>query len=509
MRPGWGSIRPVRRIICVLAAVACLLAQRPAAGADIPADLAALAPAIEKNLTTAIVGFWYPKSIDRQYGGYLVDFDASGRFKGEAPKMIVTQARMLWLSSRLIREGRGGADMRDYARQGYRFLMDHMWDAEHGGFYWEVDRTGTKIAAPHKHLYGQSFGLYALSEYARATGDSAALADATKLFDLLEAKAHDPRYGGYVEFFSRDWSAEPTDVTPYLGVPHGVKTMNTHLHLMEALTAYYRATKSPLAATRLAELITIQSNTVVRKANGACTDQYARDWGPAPAGATPYLGGGPDLKLMNTHLHLMEAVSTFYRASHSDLAAKRLAELITIQSNTVVRKAVGACTDQYERDWAPRLTAETSRVSYGHDLENIWLLVDAHDALGLPIAPQQDLFRTLFANALAHGYDRQGGGFYDSGPLGLDADRRAKTWWVQAESLVSALTMYRLTGDTQYADVFRQTWQFVNDKQTDWTSGEWFEAVAPDGTTGGDKAHRWKAGYHNGRALLECLRLIK
>jgi mannobiose 2-epimerase len=426
----------MRRIAYVLLTAACLFAQRPVARADTPADLRALAPAVEKNLTTAILGFWYPKSIDREFGGYIVDFDAAGRFKGQAPKMIVTQARMLWLSSRLIREGRGGSEMREYARQGYRFLMDHMWDAEHGGFYWEVDRTGTKVAAPHKHLYGQSFGLYALSEYARATGDKAALADATRLFTLLEAKAHDATYGGYVEFFSRDWSAEPADVMPYLGVPHGVKTMNTHLHLMEALTTFYRASQLPLAATRLAELITIQSNTVVRKANGACTDQYARDW-------------------------------------------------------------------------TPRLAPDVARASYGHDLENIWLLVDAHDALGLPIAPQEDLFRTLFANALAYGYDRQAGGFYDSGALGFDADRRGKTWWVQAEALVSALTMYKLTGDSQYADVFRQTWQFVNDKQTDWTSGEWFEAVAPDGSTGGDKAHRWKAGYHNGRALLECLRLLK
>jgi cellobiose epimerase len=425
----------MRCLLCALLMTACLLDERVGLDVARPPDLRTLAPAIEKNLTSAILGFWYPKSIDREHGGYVVDFDAAGRFKGEAPKMIVTQARMLWLSSRLLREGRGGPDMREAARQGYRFLMDHMWDAEYGGFYWEVDRAGTKVVAPHKHLYGQSFGLYALSEYARATGDKAAIADATRLFTLLDARAHDTMYGGYVEFFSRDWSAEPADVMPYLGVPHGVKTMNTHLHLMEALTAYYRASQSPLGATRLAELITIQSNTVVRKASGACTDQYARNW-------------------------------------------------------------------------TPRLAPDVARASYGHDLENIWLLVDALDALGQPVAPHDDLFRTLFANALAHGYDRQAGGFYDSGPLGLDADRRGKVWWVQAESLVSALTMYKLTADPQYADVFRQTWQFVNEKQTDWTSGEWFETVAPDGTTGGDKAHRWKAGYHNGRALLECLRLL-
>lgn len=413
---------------------AALLAH-PAASQSLPADVRALSPAIEKNLNEAVLAFWYPRSIDATYGGFAIDFDAAGRPKGEAPKMIVTQARMVWLSSRLIREGRGGSAMRDAARQGYRFLMDHMWDAQYGGFYWEVDRRGTTVVSPLKHLYGQAFGLYALSEYARATGDAQALADAGRLFDLLEAKAHDAKYGGYVEFF-------------------------------------------------------------------------ARDWGPAPDGAMPYLGVPPRVKTMNTHLHLLEAVTAYYRASHLPLAATRLAELVTIQSNTVVRKSIGACTDQYERDWTPRLGADVARASYGHDLENIWLLADALDALGQPPGPYLDLFRTLFANAVAHGYDRQGGGFFDSGPLGQDADRRTKTWWVEAEALVSALTMYRLTADATYLDAFRGTWRFVNETQTDWTSGEWYESVSPDGAGHGDKGHRWKAAYHNGRALLECLRLL-
>jgi mannobiose 2-epimerase len=399
-------------------------------------DVRSLAPAIERNLREAVLAFWYPRVIDREHGGYLIDFDASGRFKGGAPKMIVTQARMLWLSARLMREGRADDVVREAARVGYRFLMDRMWDREHGGFYWEVDRAGDTVVAPHKHLYGQAFGLYALSEYALATGDPRVLADADRLFTLLEQRAHDQQYGGYLEFF-------------------------------------------------------------------------ARDWGPPPAGVMPYLGGTPGLKLMNTHLHLMEAMTTFYRASHQPRAAERLSELITIQSNTVVRKNLGACTDQYGRDWTPRLDGDAARASYGHDLENIWLLVEAHEALGRPVAPLIDLFRTLFAYSLAHGYDRVQGGFYDSGPLGQDADRRGKTWWVEAEALVSALTMLRLTADGAYARVFAETWRFVDERQTDWQSGEWFERVTPEGRGVGDKAHRWKAGYHNGRALLECLRLLK
>jgi mannobiose 2-epimerase len=81
---------------------------------------------------------------------------------------------------------------------------------------------------------------------------------------------------------------------------------------------------------------------------------------------------------------------------------------------------------------------------------------------------------------------------------------------VQAEALVSAATMFELTRDPRYAEVFTRTWEFVNTKQTDWASGEWHEAIDSDGRPrGGNKAHIWKAGYHNGRALIESIERIK
>jgi mannose/cellobiose epimerase-like protein (N-acyl-D-glucosamine 2-epimerase family) len=151
-----------------------------------------------------------------------------------------------------------------------------------------------------------------------------------------------------------------------------------------------------------------------------------------------------------------------------------------------------------------------TRVSYGHDLENIWLVVDALHALDQPTAPYHDLFRTVFEYALRHGFDGEAGGFFESGLPGKPADRLDKVWWVQAEALVSALTMFDLTRDARYVDVFSRTWEFVNTKQTDWTSGEWYETIQPDGRPrAGNKAHQWKAGYHNGRALIEAVERIR
>jgi cellobiose epimerase len=393
-------------------------------------------PRLERILTENIAPFWYDKSLDREHGGYIIDFDGQGTRKRPGTKMIVTQARTVWLFSRLARAGYRRDEYLEAADVGYRFLKDKMWDQDHGGFYWEVDVTGDRQLKPNKHLYGQSFALYALSEYYLASGKQEVLDFAVRFFNLLEAKAYDKTYGGYIESFEPDW----TETT---------------------------------------------------------------------AGENTYMGTPPSLKLMNTHLHLMEAITTFYRASKLPVARERLLELVNIQSNTVVRKSLGGCTDKYDRNWSPRLDADYAQVSYGHDIENIWLLMDTCNTIGLSNYPFGDLYETLFDYSLAYGHDGTEGGFYYTGPFNQPATDRSKSWWVQAEALVSALHMYRFTNDPKYLAIFEKTFEFIEEHLVDSENGEWHHIITPDGTIRGDKASPWKAGYHNGRAVIECIEILK
>ncbi len=424
------------RIRFIAGAVLILITAAVAQAQD-PVSLSEYLPRLEKNLKQNIIPFWMGKSLDTKYGGYFLyfDYDGSPMRTGEATKMIVTQARQVWLFSRLVRAGYGGKEYLDAADLGYRFLRDRMWDANNGGFYWEVDVTGEKRLNPRKHLYGQSFALYALSEYYLASQKKDVLDLAIRLFDLLEAKSHDTIYGGYVEYFNEDWTAPP----PNEDSPMGLE---------------------------------------------------------------------PNLKLMNTHLHLLEAMTAFYRASKLPFARERLLELIAIESDTVVRKGLGACTDQYERDWRPRLGGERARVSYGHDVENVWLLIDACEAAGISAYPHLDLFRALWSNTLKFGYDKELGGVFNWGGFSQAASNRQKSWWAQAETIVSALYMYRMTRDPKYLSIFGQTYDFIERYFVDWKNGEWFETVQGK-QAGGGKAHAWKAGYHNGRAMIESIQLIK
>jgi mannobiose 2-epimerase len=398
---------------------------------------AEIAPRLQKILLENVVPFWLARSLDSANGGYTINFDVAGKPNGQTSKGLVVQTRMIWFWSRLARSGLAEPtyqreQLLEAADLGYRFLRDKMWDAEHGGFYWEVDVSGNQPLRADKHLYGQAFALYALAEYSLARGDQESLDLALRLFDLIETKAHDERYGGYRESFHADWTMAGEDAL--MNVPARLKTMNTHLHLLEALT-------------------------------------------------------------------------TLLDASHSPRVRERLLELVTIQSNTVIRRDLVAATDRYERDWTP--LAGDERVAYGHDLENLWLLMAANRSTGTSNHLLLDLYKSLFDHSLRYGLDRGQGGFYRRGAFHRRANERAKVWWVQAEALIASLWMYEFTGQPLYWDTFLGTLDFIEKYQVDWKNGEWHANVDPGGSVYGDKADIWKAAYHNGRAMIECLEALE
>ncbi|WP_226483323.1 AGE family epimerase/isomerase [Natrinema amylolyticum] len=404
---------------------------------------------LERTLTDNVLDFWFPRSIDDEHGGFITSYDEYGEFAGNDDKQVVTQARMVWLTARLARDGYGD-EYREIADHGFAFLIDEMWDETHGGFVWEVRRDGT-TTKPNKHLYGQSFGLYALSEYYRATGDGEAADYAHELVDLMDEYAKDDEHGGYVEYFTPDW--EP------------ITEGQTYLENIEP------------------------------------------DWSPKESGDSVL---DPTLKLMNTHLHLMEAFTTYYEAFGTDRGRERLHKLLDILTNTVYRKKRGFCTDKYDPDWSPKLDDEAFQVvSYGHDLETVWLAMEAADALGHSRDLYREYFETLWDYSLEYGYDEEHGGFYFYGGFDEPASFRVKAWWVQAECMTSALRTYECTGDDRYLDVFADTWDFLDEHQIDREHGEWHSGVDDDLEPVGRKGAVYKAAYHNGRALLECIAALK
>ncbi|MEM1715881.1 MAG: AGE family epimerase/isomerase [Thermofilaceae archaeon] len=384
---------------------------------------------LARILRENIIPFWY-RTIDWRNGGYILNHDVAGKPLGKATKMVVTQARMVWYFSHLYRSRWAGREALEAAEHGFGFLKDKMWDGEYGGFFWEVSEGGDVIR-DFKHLYGQAFGLYAVSEYALASGVKEARGFAGEVFEIIE-RAHDDAYGGFHEAFSRDWS--------------------------------------PLQAQ-------------------------------SPVGPT-------GSKTMNTHLHLMEAYMTFYELTGSQSAKQRLLEMILIMANAVVDTRSGACVDLHDSSWRPLPVFGEYRVSYGHNLEALWLTADACQLTGVPVGLLEKHFETVYDYCARYGFDHEKGGVYDSGPLNRPADRLEKVWWVQAESLVAMLYLYKITRRERYLRDFEKQLNWIEGYQVDWENGDWFEVVLPDGRRGGLKAHVWKAAYHNGRAMIKSIQVL-
>ena len=150
------------------------------------------------------------------------------------PKGLIVNSRILWAFS-AAHQVRPEPVYAEMAERAFDFVMNKFWDARHGGAFWRLDDAG-KVIDDSKKTYGQAFYIYALTEFYRAFGRPAALDRAKELFELIEHHAHDAKFGGYIEVCNRDWSAAGADARLSEKDMNEKKSMNNHLHVLEAYT---------------------------------------------------------------------------------------------------------------------------------------------------------------------------------------------------------------------------------------------------------------------------------
>lgn len=261
--------------------------------ADVPdkAALARLADEMDAHFQKHILDAWFPRCIDKENGGYIASFGRDWTVGKERDKFLVFQARMTWVTSQVAMQRPKLADTyRPYALLGVTQL-EKMWDPQSGGLFWGVDAKG-QITPQHgerKHLYGISFGIYGLSAAYKATNDKRALDLALKTFRWMDEKAHDGKYGGYNELLARDGTpimtpdllARPSDRTGFPNTIPGYKSQNTHIHLLESITALYEVSKDDLVKQRLEELLALVRDRIAVEP-GCLNLFFTPDWRPVP-----------------------------------------------------------------------------------------------------------------------------------------------------------------------------------------------------------------------------------
>ncbi|OPJ58276.1 cellobiose 2-epimerase [Clostridium oryzae] len=180
-----------------------------------------------------IARYW-SKMMDKEYGGYYGYVDYNLNLDKKSPKGGILNSRILWFSSSLYCLNKD-KDALTMAQQAYEFLKTKLWDNEYKGIYWLVDYDGSLLDT-RKHSYCQAFAIYGLTQYYRATGSKEALNLAIEIYNLIEKYCKDQN--GYTEEFTREWKTKENEMLSENGVMTE-KTMNTHLHILEAYTVLY------------------------------------------------------------------------------------------------------------------------------------------------------------------------------------------------------------------------------------------------------------------------------
>ena len=231
--------------------------------------------AVRNELEKNLVPFWLERAVDAEHGGFIGQMSNDGTIDPEAPKGLILNARILWTFSALYRFNKDPRCQK-MARRAFDYLDNHFWDSSEGGAFWLLDFRGHPLD-DKKKIYGQAFYIYALAEYYQAVEDSSALERAMEIFDLIEKFSHDQVYGGYIEVCNRDWSIAE-DLRLSDKDMNEKKSMNNHLHLLEAYTNLYRIRPDSLLRERLIEIIDIFDRRITDPATGHMNHFFDQQW---------------------------------------------------------------------------------------------------------------------------------------------------------------------------------------------------------------------------------------
>ena len=211
------------------------------------------------ELTQNILPYWTARMTDPR-GGFYGRRDGNDILVADAPKGLILNSRILWTFSQAYRMT-GSQEYLDAATRAKDYILERFVDREFGGAYWSVSADGSPLDTK-KQFYAIAFAVYGLAEYYRAVGGDA-LEAAIALYRSIEQHSFDPSLGGYIEACTREWGPIE-DMRLSDKDENFAKTMNTHLHILEAYTGLYRVWKDHDLHDRLANLIRLFLDRIIQ-----------------------------------------------------------------------------------------------------------------------------------------------------------------------------------------------------------------------------------------------------
>jgi len=374
------------------------------------------------------------------------------------------------------------------------FWMDRMIDNEHGGFYGYADNNGTiKKNAPKAAVMNTRI-LWTFSAAYKMFGDKKYLEMAERIYNYIIDNFLDRDNGGI--YWMLDYKGKPLE---------SKKQIYAEAFAIYSLSEYFKASGDKKALIMAKDIFRlIEKYSFDQDLNGYF-EAYSRDWQILE-----------DLRLSdkdinekkttNTHLHILEAYSNLLSVSRNKLLKWKLVNLIDLFISRMINPVNHHLIMFFDEYWNPR----SEKVSYGHDIETSWLLMEAAETTGSELLREEcRLASTKMAEAILKNGIAYDGSIYNEvkEDAMLDDDRH---WWPQAEGIVGFLNAYQHTGDEIYVEAVIKLWEFIKRYLIHPELGEWYFRVnnkyvpAPDEEFAGP----WKGPYHNGRMCMEVIRRI-
>lgn len=376
-----------------------------------------------------IMNYWIQNVPDKNNGGFYGRIDFKNKVDARSSKGIILNTRILWSFSACYKRY-NSPELLALSGRSFKYLIKYFLDLDNGGLFWELNCKGHPINQ-RKQIYAQAFGIYAFSEYFSITNTLEAKDQAMALFRLIEKYARDQELGGYLEAFSNEWQ--------------------------------------PIEDVRLSDK---DLNSV---------------------------------KTMNTHLHILEAYTTLLRITDDHEVKKALVDLIDLMNSQFLNEDY-QFNLFFDKNWELR----SHNVSFGHDIEAAWLILDAARQV-----EDDRIIETCERNAIKIADRFIDEGLDENGAVLNELNKETGTidsdlhWWPQMEAMLGLSYVYSITQDQGYLDVASCIWEFTKNHIIDRANGEWHFRVDKEGKPyTEDKISMWKAPYHSSRACLYIMDIL-
>lgn len=375
-----------------------------------------------------------------------------------------------------------------------KFWIENTQDNEFGGFYGKIDNSlnvdkkaakGSVLCARILWTYSAAYNKFKKQRY---------LDIAKRAYEYLLNNFWDKQYSGV--YWLLDYKGNPIDTK---------KQIYAQAFAIYALSEYYAASNEKESLNRALELFEDIEKYSYDTVNKGYFEAYSREWSLAE-----------DLRLsekdmnekksMNTHLHVLEGYTNLFRVCKTKEIQMRLKEIIEITLKYIIDENY-----HFKLFFDEKWNSKVKNISYGHDIEGSWLLVEAVEVLNDDELTEKVKKAAIgmAAATLNEGIDKDGGllnELFEDGKFDTD-----KHWWPQAEAVVGFINAYQLTEEDKYLEAAYNIWAYIRNNIVDKVNGEWFWMAKGENNEHdtAPKVDMWKCPYHNSRVCFEILSRFK